>query len=319
MEEKNEITMERMEDVILPGFRFHPTDEELVDFYLKRKIQQKSLPIEIIKQVDIYKYDPWDLPKETEVGSSSGSGEKEVYFYCKRDRKYRNSRRPNRVTKGGFWKATGTDRAIYSSQGNNNNKCIIGLKKSLVFYRGRAARGFKTDWMMHEFRLPPSPPSSQSHSHDSLNKTLPPNESWAICRIYKKASSMSTMAHKALSHSHPWITHFPESMVADILNHGGGDCTNHHFSPENLSSTTETTTTTSSNGINFCASEVPIIMNLQNNNPVDHDESFIFPTMDESSSSSMLLMNTEECAGFGNSMNRGIGFPFTLPWDSPFL
>lgn len=77
-------------------------------------------------------------------------GEKEWYFYCPRDRKYKNSARPNRVTGAGFWKATGTDRPIYSS---NGAKCI-GLKKSLVFYRGRAAKGIKTDWMMHEFRLP---------------------------------------------------------------------------------------------------------------------------------------------------------------------
>lgn len=91
-------------------------------------------------------------------------GEREWYFYCPRDRKYRNSARPNRVTRGGFWKATGTDRPIYSSSHQLNNdvsinsiKCgnnIIGLKKSLVFYRGRAGKGVKTDWMMHEFRLP---------------------------------------------------------------------------------------------------------------------------------------------------------------------
>lgn len=60
--EKNEV--DKVDDVILPGFRFHPTDEELVGFYLKRKILQQSLPIELIKQVDIYKYDPWDLPSK---------------------------------------------------------------------------------------------------------------------------------------------------------------------------------------------------------------------------------------------------------------
>lgn len=81
----------------------------------------------------------------------ASTGEKEWYFYCPRDRKYRNSARPNRVTGAGFWKATGTDRPIYSSEGTS--KCI-GLKKSLVFYKGRAAKGIKTDWMMHEFRLP---------------------------------------------------------------------------------------------------------------------------------------------------------------------
>lgn len=56
---------DKLEEVMLPGFRFHPTDEELVGFYLKRKIQQKPLSIELIKQLDIYKYDPWDLPSKS--------------------------------------------------------------------------------------------------------------------------------------------------------------------------------------------------------------------------------------------------------------
>ncbi|KAK4402976.1 protein FEZ [Sesamum angolense] len=172
---------------MLPGFRFHPTDEELVGFYLTRKIQQKPLSIELIKQLDIYKYDPWDLPK------LAITGEKEWYFYCPRDRKYRNSARPNRVTGAGFWKATGTDRPIYTSEGS---KCI-GLKKSLVFYKGRAAKGIKTDWMMHEFRLPSD---SVSHNKRYLDKTIPANEAWAICRIFKKANSTT----RVLSHS--WVS-----------------------------------------------------------------------------------------------------------------
>lgn len=53
---------EEEEDVILPGFRFHPTDEELVGFYLRRKVEKRPITIELIKQIDIYKYDPWDLP-----------------------------------------------------------------------------------------------------------------------------------------------------------------------------------------------------------------------------------------------------------------
>ncbi|KAH7683978.1 NAC domain-containing protein [Dioscorea alata] len=175
-------------EVMLPGFRFHPTDEELVGFYLKRKIQQKPLSIELIRQLDIYKYDPWDLPK------FASTGEKEWYFYCPRDRKYRNSARPNRVTGAGFWKATGTDRPIYSSEGST--KCI-GLKKSLVFYRGRAAKGIKTDWMMHEFRLP-----SLIDTKKPLDKNIHPNDSWAICRIFKKTSSM---AQRALQ-SHAWAS-----------------------------------------------------------------------------------------------------------------
>lgn len=186
MEGRNDISMDKSEEILLPGFRFHPTDEELVSFYLKKKIQQKPISIELIRQLDIYKFDPWDLPK------LASTGETEWYFYCPRDRKYRNSARPNRVTAAGFWKATGTDRPIYSSEGT---RCI-GLKKSLVFYKGRAARGMKTDWMMHEFRLPSL--ADPSLPKRPIDKNIPLNDSWTICRIFKKTSSM---AQRAMSHT----------------------------------------------------------------------------------------------------------------------
>ncbi|KAH9301241.1 hypothetical protein KI387_012824 [Taxus chinensis] len=184
MEQKNEL--DQGDEIMLPGFRFHPTDEELVAFYLRRKVQKRPLSIELIKQLDIYKFDPWDLPK-----GMASLGEKEWYFYCPRDRKYRNSNRPNRVTSAGFWKATGTDRPIYSSDGT----LCIGLKKSLVFYKGRAAKGTKTDWMMHEFRLPSDHLSLSSPCKTPLNKDLPPNDSWAICRIFKKSTVVQRAPH----------------------------------------------------------------------------------------------------------------------------
>lgn len=89
--------------------------------------------------------------------------------------------RPNRVTAAGFWKATGTDRPIYSSEGT---KCI-GLKKSLVFYKGRAARGMKTDWMMHEFRLPSL--NDPSLPKRPIDKTIPLNVSTmnSYCAVQK--------------------------------------------------------------------------------------------------------------------------------------
>ena len=45
-----------------PGFRFHPTDEELVVQYLKRKALSCPLPASIIPEFDVCKSDPWDLP-----------------------------------------------------------------------------------------------------------------------------------------------------------------------------------------------------------------------------------------------------------------
>ncbi|XVF18301.1 hypothetical protein REPUB_Repub11eG0009500 [Reevesia pubescens] len=166
------------EDIPLPGFRFHPTDEELVGFYLRRKVDNKPLRIELIKQIDIYKFDPWDLPKPSIVG------ENESYFFCKRGRKYRNSVRPNRVTGSGFWKATGIDKPVYSQGGEGH--ASIGLKKTLVYYRGSAGKGTKTDWMMHEFRLPTNHINSNTIGPSSLKSTIQEAEVWTICRIFKR-------------------------------------------------------------------------------------------------------------------------------------
>ncbi|XP_019191025.1 PREDICTED: NAC domain-containing protein 35-like isoform X2 [Ipomoea nil] len=148
-------------DMVMPGFRFHPTEEELVEFYLRRKVEGKRFNVELITFLDLYRYDPWELP---------AIGEKEWFFYVPRDRKYRNGDRPNRVTTSGYWKATGADRMI---RGENSRS--IGLKKTLVFYSGKAPKGIRTSWIMNEYRLP-------HHETERLQKA-----EISLCRVYKRA------------------------------------------------------------------------------------------------------------------------------------
>ena len=71
------------------------------------------------------------------------------YLFSHKDKKYPTGTRTNRATAAGFWKATGRDKAIYSAAGSGR----IGMRKTLVFYRGRAPNGRKTDWIIHEYRL----------------------------------------------------------------------------------------------------------------------------------------------------------------------
>ncbi|XP_008799210.2 NAC transcription factor 25-like [Phoenix dactylifera] len=168
-----------------PGFRFHPTDEELVVHYLKKKAASAPLPVTIIAEVDLYKFDPWELP------GKASFGEQEWYFFSPRDRKYPNGARPNRAATSGYWKATGTDKPILTSGGTQK----VGVKKALVFYGGKPPKGIKTNWIMHEYRLTDTSPSSNSRppcGDVGSKKGSLRLDDWVLCRIYKKNSSSSS-------------------------------------------------------------------------------------------------------------------------------
>ncbi|KAM7256362.1 hypothetical protein ACFE04_012103 [Oxalis oulophora] len=157
-------------DLQLPaGFRFHPTDEELVLHYLCRKCASQPIAVPIIKEIDLYKFDPWDLP------GMALYGEKEWYFFSPRERKYPNGSRPNRAAGRGYWKATGADKPVGKPK-------TVGIKKALVFYSGKAPKGDKTNWIMHEYRLADVDRSIRKKNSSRL-------DDWVLCRIYNKKGS----------------------------------------------------------------------------------------------------------------------------------
>ncbi|CAD6246290.1 unnamed protein product [Miscanthus lutarioriparius] len=200
-----------------PGFRFHPTEEELVGYYLARKVASQKIDLHIIRDVDLYRIEPWDLqgmfvrscscmvssPAMDDImtpivdrcmvcvraercgyygGSGGGQDQEEpteYYFFSYKDRKYPSGTRTNRATAAGFWKATGRDKPVLSSTTTSRSSAgsisvVIGMRKTLVFYRGRAPNGRKTDWIIHEYRL-------QSNEHAPTQE-----EGWVVCRAFQK-------------------------------------------------------------------------------------------------------------------------------------
>lgn len=83
-----------------------------------------------------------------------------MYFFTPRYRKYPNGKRPDRAAGDGYWKATGADKEIESNKG-----ITVGYKKTLVFYRGKAPSGDKTNWIMYEYKIK-HPPLTRSSEND---------------------------------------------------------------------------------------------------------------------------------------------------------
>ncbi|MCO5592103.1 hypothetical protein L7F22_046098 [Adiantum nelumboides] len=186
-----------------PGFRFHPTDEELVTYYLAKKIENPTFTDPAISEVDLNKCEPWDLPGMAKMG------EKEWYFYSVRDRKYPSGVRTNRATDAGYWKATGKDREVVTrlmaparlpqssmSRSSGHHQQLVGMKKTLVFYKGRAPKGDKSNWVMHEYRMEQAPPTTSSFmsaacssgaAAANLISNMIPKDEWVICRIFNKS------------------------------------------------------------------------------------------------------------------------------------
>ncbi|KAJ0764101.1 putative transcription factor NAM family [Helianthus annuus] len=152
---------------LAPGFRFHPTDEELVMYYLRRKACGKPFRFQAVTEIDVYKSEPWELADF----SSLKTRDQEWYFFSPVDRKYGNGSRLNRATGQGYWKATGKDRCV------RHKSETIGMKKTLVFHSGRAPDGKRTNWVMHEYRL---------LDHELLRVGVT-QDSFVLCRIFQKS------------------------------------------------------------------------------------------------------------------------------------
>ncbi|XP_010263492.1 PREDICTED: NAC domain-containing protein 101-like isoform X4 [Nelumbo nucifera] len=139
-----------------PGFRFRPTEEQLLCYYLSNKNNRESpthhnlsvvdvplLGSDVIEELDLYNYDPCDLP---EIACFPfGDGGRKKHWYCFTAKA--TSDRGKRKTRGGFWKSRGRARDVIGKG------VLLGKRKTFVFYRGNSLKAEKSGWMMYEYAL----------------------------------------------------------------------------------------------------------------------------------------------------------------------
>ncbi|KAE8660818.1 NAC domain containing protein 28, putative isoform 2 [Hibiscus syriacus] len=108
-----------------------------------------------------------------------------MVLFSPRDPNYRHGSRSSRATKSGYRKATGKDRKV------NSQTHAVGMKKTLVYYRGRAPHGTRTNWVMHEYRL---------NKRECESASLGLQDAYALCRVFKKTAIAPKIAGEDYQH-----------------------------------------------------------------------------------------------------------------------
>ncbi|CAL4993060.1 unnamed protein product [Urochloa decumbens] len=195
-----------------PGFKFSPSDVDIVVHYLHPRAMNEPFPFTFIVDANVLRKNPWDLVPE---------GSMEKYYFSQRVLSWPHGNRRKHAAGDGYWKASGKDVPIFSNGINDRVPLKVGLKKTMVFYRGNAPVGDNTEWMMEEYSLAEAGlfpcrvmrPRGSSNigkcgcaaaviakKNDELSEALRkaiaslnkdsvlvyPDDSWVVCRIYKK-------------------------------------------------------------------------------------------------------------------------------------
>ncbi|XP_010322975.1 NAC domain-containing protein 2-like [Solanum lycopersicum] len=161
---------EEWKQQIPPGFRFIPTDEEILQYYLFRYVTGNYILPGIIPLVDLYECDPDYLPGVNMDGEYT-------YFFTKRDRKYVNgTKNTSRVTRDGrgYWKSTNKKSIVVAQDGSK-----LGKKTTLKYYfKNPEGDDIPAQWIMHEYVISCKivKPSIEDEYYEDI----------AACRIYKK-------------------------------------------------------------------------------------------------------------------------------------
>ncbi|KAL3818337.1 hypothetical protein ACJIZ3_004242 [Penstemon smallii] len=143
------------------GVRFNPTDEELIMFYLMKKVKGFSLPCDRVVERQLYGENgtPWKIfPQGDKSWNDCEGVEKNVVFVI------------SRTAGCGTWEGKSLTQDV-----TNRSGAVIGQKRAFTF---KPTKEFKSEakekgrWIMHELSLP-----------EEINNALKNDNHYVICRI----------------------------------------------------------------------------------------------------------------------------------------
>ncbi|XP_076897342.1 NAC domain-containing protein 58-like [Bidens hawaiensis] len=153
------------------GYRFLPTDQQLMIHFLLKKINNELLPRSNISEANAYDTHPKDL------AANYPEADKGVwYFFSSRERKDCVGISTRQDAGPGYWKAIlGLDKVIKDNGGN-----ILGVKTGFSYHEGRPDQNStKTAWLMHEYDV------ANGYERQRLDANGMKLDDYVLCKICK--------------------------------------------------------------------------------------------------------------------------------------
>ncbi|CAF1697361.1 hypothetical protein HID58_050616 [Brassica napus] len=144
------------------GYRFHPTEQELILHYLLPKAFSSPLPSSIIPVFDVFFSHPLTFPGDQE--------ERQRYFFSKKRQEVSSNDHRIKISSGnGYWKPIRKERGVIVCGRT------VGIRRTLVFYgtNNTSSSSNKTRWCMTEYCL----------AGFSSTKVF---GEWAVYKVYKR-------------------------------------------------------------------------------------------------------------------------------------
>ncbi|KAF5740666.1 NAC domain-containing protein 72-like [Tripterygium wilfordii] len=161
-----------------PGSGFYPSDEQVFCHYLSCKNNTRQKPdsenldgYDLIKELDLYNYDPYELPDTSSFAYGYKNDKKHWYCFTVRVLESKGGRRK---AKGGYWRRGAKVRNVMGAGG----KAVLGTKTMFVYYLDNSQKSaVKTDWVMYEY--------AQHEDHKT---------SFVLCRVFIRSNGGNSIS-----------------------------------------------------------------------------------------------------------------------------